>query len=206
MTKNDKPIDIPRPNLRGIESNKTTMFMLPALALNSEKTGYKLLQYFGFVNCYLKHEGGPGDYDNCLYLVFNPTGEALKRFNEFYDIYKNYPNFVEDYILDSHLLVVVFKVKDKWKSTLEEFKNSKYSRMSKEYAEMFKRPLMNGQVQITDEYHIIHKNKEYKKFLEDKLSIVTKDFTDIVVISDDAELMSPLDPEKEFFKYEIKYE
>lgn len=203
MTKN-KVLEVRRPNLTGVPENKTTQFMLPAIGLNSEKLGYRLLKYFGFVNCYLGHPEGSCECSSCLYLVFNPNTEALKRFKDFYDVYKYYPNYVEDYIVDAHLVVVVFKVREKWKATLDEFKKSQYSKMSKEYAEMFKRPLMNGTVQITDEYHVIHKNEEYKKFLEEKLSLVTKDFKDIVIIDDGAELMSPLEPDKEIFHYEIK--
>ena len=202
MTKNDKT-ELRRPNLKGIEQNKTTMFMLPAIALNSERMGYRLLQYFGFVNCYLKHEGGSCSCTDCLYMVFNPTSEALKKFKDFYEIYKTYPNYIEDYIVDAHLIVVVFRVRHKWKATLESFKLSKYSQMSKEYAEIFKTPLINGNVQISEQYYIIHKNEDFKKYLEEKLSLVTKDFKDIVIIDKHAELMSPLNPELEEFQYKI---
>ena len=154
--------------------------MLPALGLQSEKTGYKLLKYFGFINCYLDHKDGPEDCATCLYLVFNPPADAFKKFPEFYQVYKAYPNFVSDYVLDDQLIVLVFKVRDKWKETLNAFKRSKYSQMSKEYAEMFKRPTMAGPV-------------------------VTKGFRDIVVIDDNAELMSPLEEANEIFNYEIQH-
>lgn len=204
MTKNSNPKAWKRPNLLGTPQNKTTQFLLPALSLSSEKTGYKLLQYFGFINCYLDHRGGNEPCTWCLYLVFNPNDEAIKRFKDFYTIYRSYSNFVTDYIVDDHLVVVVFKVKEKWRATLEAFKKSKYSMMSKEYAEMFKRPLMNGNVQVSDEYYIIHKNKEFKRHLEDSLTIITPDFRDVIVIDDEAELMSPLIEEQEYFSYEIQ--
>jgi hypothetical protein len=194
-----------KPNLIGLPQNRTTQFMLPALGLQSEKTGYKLLKYFGFINCYLDHKDGPEDCATCLYLVFNPPADAFKKFPEFYQVYKAYPNFVSDYVLDDQLIVLVFKVRDKWKETLNAFKRSKYSQMSKEYAEMFKRPTMAGTVVVSDEYYIIHKNKDYKQQLEEQLSIITKGFRDIVVIDDNAELMSPLEEAKEIFNYEIQY-
>ena len=195
MTKNGNLMDIRKPNLRQVEHNKTTLFMLPAINLSSERTGYKLLKYFGLVNCYLGHKQSLESNPNYLFLVFNPTNEAMKKYWEFYEIYRTYPNYVTDYVVDFNLIVVVFRVRDKWRSTLDAFKASRYSKMSKEYAELFKRPnLETGKVAITNEYFIIHKHKEYKKHLEDDLA---------TTIDDTAELASPLEDEHEYFDYQM---
>lgn len=199
MTKNDNLLKVTRPTLKGTPQNKTTLFMLPALNLSGDKTGFRLLQYYGFINCYLDWKESPEAHQNCIYLVFNPTDAAMARFGEFYDIYKTYPNFVTDYVLDANLVILVFRVKDKWKETLQAFRNSKYSWMSKEYAELFKRPDLNtGRVFVQNEYYIITKDKDYKRKLEDSLSNPTS----IVVIADHLELMDSLDPAKEIFSYE----
>lgn len=195
MTRNENTKVFERPNLPKKDRNKTTLFMLPALNLSAEKTGIELLEYFGFVNCYIDHKQGLIKDPDCVYLVFNPSKEALKDFPKFFEVYKSYQNFVDDYVIDRNLIVVVFRVKDKWKNTYREFKRSNFSRMSKEYAEMFKRPdLATGKVFTSVEYFIITKHKDYRAHLEKTLD---------VEIDESAELMDRLDLKKEIFDYEL---
>lgn len=192
MTRNE---DIkPRINVLKKKRNKTTLFMLPALNLSAEKTGIELLEHFGFVNCYIEHKDSPFKGEDYVYLVFNPSKNAMKEFYKFFEVYKSYQNFIGDYVVDNNIIVVVFKVKDKWKNTYKEFKSSNYSKMSKEYAELFKRPdLATGKVFTSLEYFIITKHKDYKAHLEKYLD---------VQIDDSAELMDKLNYELEVFEYE----
>lgn len=195
MTRNENTKVFDRPNLAKKNRNKTTLFMLPALNLSAEKTGIELLEYFGFVNCYIEHKQGLIKDPDCVYLVFNPSKEALRDFHKFFEVYKSYQNFVDDYVIDRNLIVVVFRVKDKWKSSYKEFKESNYSKMSKEYAEMFKRPdLATGKVFTSVEYFIITKHKDYRAHLEKILD---------AEIEESAELMDKLDQKKEVFDYEL---
>jgi len=177
--------------------------MLPALNLSNEKSGFRLLQYFGLVNCYLDHLECKDKSSDTLYLVFNPTIEAMRRFHEFYNVYRRYPNYVGDYILDHNLIVVMFKVENRWRKALESFMKSKYSQMGADYANNFKRvdPTTNRTIYMK-EYYIIHKHKDYKKLLEDKLSNVVGSEESLVHISDEAELMDRLDLNNEIFSYE----
>jgi len=188
----EKTLEIIRPNIKA-SVNKTTAFIIPALDLNTNKLNYKLLEMFGFVNCYLWVKNSPYKNDSYVYLVFNPTKEGLANFYRLYSIYRTYNNFVADYMLDYNLIVVVLKVKEKWKHTYEMFKQSKYSQMSKEYADLFKTVTLSGKVTVGYQYLIIHKHKEYKEHLEKELD---------VHIDSSAELMDRLDPEKEIFNYE----
>lgn len=195
MTRNENYI-ISRPKLRKIEVNKTTRFLLPSISLTQEKTKLRMLEYYGFVNCYINHKQTCFYSPNYLYLVFNPTKEALKTFNKFYDIYRTYPNFVRDYIVDYNLIVLVFKVKDKWIGAYQKFKESKYSEMNQSgYAELFKHlDVQSGKVSILQQNLVITRHIEYKKHLEQELDCQ---------IDSKAELMSKID-EKEFFNYEFK--
>lgn len=194
MTKNEQSKEFSRPNLSETPVNKTTHFMLPALNFNIEKTSFKLLKYFGLVNCYIGHKQGLDTNPTSVYMVFNPSMEAIKRFHQFYDIYKTYPNFIRDYVVDKNLIVLVFKIKDKWMNSFKSFRESKYSEMSKEYAELFKRPdLATGKVHVGREYYVIHKHKDLKVHMEEELG---------VKIDDSWELMDPLDLSKEIFDYD----
>ena len=167
--------------------------MLPSVNFNKDKISFKLLKYFGFVNCYLDYKQSLESNPDFIYIVFNPDKEAIRRFRDFYDLYRVLPNFVTDYPIDNNLIVLVFRIRDKWKDTLQAFKESRYSAMSKEYAELFKRPdLATGRVQVGREYHVIHRSKELRAHMEEELN---------ARISPDAELMSPLDMEKEVFDY-----
>lgn len=196
MIKNEESRVLLRPNLADTPVNKTTLFMLPSLNLNKEKTSYRLLKYFGLVNCYIRHKQGPIQDPDTVCMVFNPTKDSMERFANFYEIYKTYPSFVTDYTVDQNLIVLVFKVQPRWQESYEKFKLSKYSKMSKEYAEMFKIPdLITGRVRVANEYHIIHKSKELRLQMEEDLG---------VKIDESWELASPLDLEKEEFDYEIR--
>lgn len=127
-------------------------------------------------------------------MVFNPDKEAYKRFHQFYDLYKTYPNFIRDYVIDQNLIVLVFKIKDKWTGTLKAFKDSKYSEMSKEFAELHKKlDLSTGKVYMSKEYYVIHRHKDLRQKMEEDLG---------VKIEESWELLDPLDLDKEIFDYE----
>lgn len=194
MTKNETIYTIRRPNLKGIPRNKTTLFMLPSIGFKEEKTGMRLLKYYGFVNCYLSHTQSTETYTDCLILVFNPTSEALAQFKEFYNIYKTYPNFVDDYTIDLNVIAVVFRVLPRWLHAFKEFQNSRYSSMPQDYIDLFKRlDPVTGKLKATDAYYIMKKDSDYRRRLEESLE---------VRIDKNAELMSPLN-EDEIFNYGI---
>jgi len=193
MTKNETYYGIRKPNLRGMPYNKTTLFMLPAIGFKEEKTSVRLLRYYGLINCYLSHKQSMESYPDCLSLVFNPTDEALAKFKDFYNIYRTYPNYVDDYVVDHNLIVVVFKVLPKWLPSFNYFKQSKYSKMAKDYAELFRRVDMGaGTTKATNEYFIMKRDPAYRKNLEESLE---------VVIDEDAELLDKLKMEEEIFDY-----
>lgn len=178
-------LGIPKPNLRKVASNKSTRFMLPSINLSSDKTKLKMLEYYGFVNCYIEHKQTHFYSPNYLYLLFNPNSEALKSYNKFHEIYKTYPNYIRDYIVDFNLIMVIFKVKSKWQSAYEQFKRSNYSSMGKDYSELFKHlDIQSGKVTILQQNLIITRHEEYRKHLEESLD---------TQISKSAELMSPID-------------
>lgn len=199
MTKNESLVSIKTPNLRGSPETRTTRFMLPAIGLSSDVLPFKLLVHFGFINCYLSHKESLEEYPNSIILVFNPTDTVVKKFHSFYELYSQYPNYITTYAVDLNLIVVVFKVQDRWVPVLESFKKSQYSKIPKSYAELLKSiDLVTGKVYKSKEYKIIHKDKEYKEQLEQALSNPRSP----VVIDDSQELMSPLDLELETFSYE----
>lgn len=205
MTKNSNLDLIVPSNFSQTYYNKTTLFMLPAIGFKEEKTNLKLLKYFGFVNCYLTHIQSPIICDDCLVLIFNPSNQALEKFKDFYSVYRTYPNYVTDYPIDYRLIAVVFKVLPKWKESLKAFKESKYSGMSTEYADLFKSLDMGtGKIVARPEYFIIKKDDQYRKRLEESLSNVVGDQPpSLVKIEKEAELMSPLNPLKENLNYEF---
>ena len=192
MTLNENTKEIVSPNIKE-QLNKTTAFMLPALDLTGEKASYKMLEQFGFVNCYIDHKQSLYRDETHIFMVFNLNKQIRKDFYKLYNIYKSFKNFITDYMVDHNLIVVVFKVKSKWQNTYEMFKQSRYSQMSREYADMFKQVTLAGNVNVGYQYLVIHKHKEYREHLEKELD---------VQISPKAELMDRLDLTKEIFDYE----
>lgn len=188
-------LNIEKPNLRNIASNKTTRFMLPSISLLASKTSLKMLEYYGFVNCYIEHKQTYFYAPNYLYLVFNPDYKAVKTYKDFYEIYRTYPNYIRDYIIDFNLIVVVFSIKSKYIGAYKAFKESKYSSMTNEYAsDSFKQyDIPSGKTIVHPQYLIINKSEEYRKHLEDTLDCR---------INPKAELLDRID-KREFLEYKI---
>jgi hypothetical protein len=205
MTKNANLGLTQAPDMSHLPHNKTTLFMLPAIGFKEEKTSLKLLKYYGFVNCYLSHVQSPVEYTDCLTLIFNPSVQALEKFKDFYKVYRTYSNFVTDYTIDHRLIALVFRVLPRWGESLKAFRESKYSKMAKEYADLFKNiDMATGKVLAGPEYFIMRKDPEYRKYLEDSLSNrVGKEPPSLVKINPDAELMSALDLNKEHLNYAL---
>lgn len=205
MTKNENLSLVRSPDFSQVPHNKTTLFMLPSIGFKEEKTPLRLLKYYGFINCYLSHTQSLVEYEDCLTLIFNPSNEALAKFKDFYKIYRTYPNFVIDYTIDYRLIALVFRVPPKWSATLKAFKDSQYSKMSKDYSELFKNiDMSTGKVLAGPEYFIMRRDPDYRKHLEDSLSNrVGHEPPSLVKIAEDAELMSPLDSKKEHLNYEF---
>lgn len=189
----DKTIEAKRTLFLTKEWNKTSLYMTPALDFNRKNMGMEILRYYGFVNCFLDFEQCPIKKNpNYIYVVFNPSTEALKSFSDFYNTYSKYSNFVDDFIIDYNLIVLVFSIKDKWKTAFEYFKKSQYSKMGKDYSDMFVKIDNVGKKTVDKQYYVILKHKDLKLKIEKELA---------VKISDDAELASPLEFEKETFNY-----
>lgn len=149
--------------------NLSLLFLLPLLKINVYD-----LEKHGFINTFLgdsEHEEVEGDL---LYLLFKP--KDLFSFGEFL-LTQEGKGLIEDYDYDGGLVVLVYKLPEKFKGDYEHFYQSKYSRFSDEFKEQFPRTVkvnMAGMKKTvgSTQWAIFSRDEGLIKEWEDEIGVV----------------------------------
>lgn len=202
MTKNEYYTafcEAPRPKE---ELNSTTHFLLPSVEIPLK---FLTLRQNGFVNAYIDDAENGSFYANCLFLLFNPLS-IDDGYRDFERYIRGLENYVTDYDCGRNMIMFVFKVKDKWVGNLGKFKKSKYSQFDKDYVKTFFTPTIRQKDKTVPNkfYQILTKDPEYRKRLEYYLSHIGGFKLNEVVIPEENELASPIDPAREVFRFKSK--
>ena len=149
----------------------TSIFIVPTLKV--PKDG---LKNNGFINGYIEDEGKDVQYENAVYLLFQP--KCLDKFREFLDDeYEGTRKIIEDYDYEGGYVVVVYKLEDELKEDFNLVKQGKYSKTSKEFQEIFpkdvsvKTPRGIFKNELSLQYRIFNKTEDLVEFWEDKLGV-----------------------------------
>ena len=157
-----------------IKKNITSIFMVPTLFIGRDN-----LIDNGFVNGYVCDLQKEFNYEDCVYVLFRP--KDIMRFREFLQVeYDRTESIVEDYDYEGGYVVVVYKLKTKFKKDFDLIKQGKYSKTSQEFKDLFPKTItiMKGLLrrdEISLQYRVFYKTEDLKKYWEDKLGV---DFTD----------------------------
>lgn len=133
----------------------------------------------GFINGYVKDESREVQYENCIYLLFQPAD--LDKFREFLDSeYERTKSLIDDYDYEKGYVVVVYKLDSKFAKDFDLVKNSKYSKTSAIFQTLFPKVVKikhNGlhKDEISLQYRIFNRTEDLIKFWEEKLGV---DFDD----------------------------
>jgi len=145
------------------------------------------------------------EYKNHLFILVWVDHELIGGrdvFSDKLDILREYDCYEADYPFDhpveGYLHMLVFTIPEEFKNSIDEFKKGKYSRMYtiRQITKLFPK--------TSEEYLVLTKNNNYKKFFENKLNSLSKDAlpgTEIV-LPEDAELDYLLNLDEEIFNYE----
>jgi hypothetical protein len=114
-------------------------------------------------------------YENCIYLLFQP--KDLDKFREFLDSeYERTKAIVDDYDYKDGFVVVVYKLDSKFKKDFGLIREGLYSRTSKEFQALFPKIVKikrNGlqKDEISLQYRVFNRTEDLIKFWEDKLGV-----------------------------------
>jgi hypothetical protein len=129
----------------------------------------------GFINGYVKDGSREVQYENCIYLLFQP--KDLDKFREFLDSeYERTKDIIDDYDYDNGYVVVVYQLDSKFAKDFALIRRSKYSKTSSTFQAMFPKVIKikkNGlhKDEISLQYRVFNRTEDLIKFWEDKLGV-----------------------------------
>jgi len=153
-----------------IKRTITSIFMVPTLKISKER-----MIANGFINGYSKDANRDIQYEDAVYLLFQP--KDLDKFREFLDSeYERTKSVIDDYDYEDGYVVVVYKLDPDLKLDFELIRQGKYSRTSKKFKTLFPEKSVtnvNGlkSEKYTLSYHIFNKSTDMIDYWEDKLGV-----------------------------------
>ena len=153
-----------------VKKTITSIFMVPTLQIPKGE-----LSDNGFINGYVKDESREVQYENCIYLLFQPKN--LDKFREFLDDeYERTKGIVDDYDYEDGFVVVVYQLDPKFAKDFKLVKKSKYSHTSKSFQALFPKLVKIKKAgyhkdEISLQYRVFNKTEDLVKFWEDKLGV-----------------------------------
>jgi hypothetical protein len=153
-----------------VKKTVTSIFMVPTLKITRSA-----LQENGFINGYVKDGGREVQYEDCIYLLFQP--KDLDKFREFLDSeYERTKAIIDDYDYQDGFVVVVYQLDSKFKKDFMLIREGLYSRTSKGFQAMFPKIIKikkNGlhRDEISLQYRVFNRTEDLIKFWEDKLGV-----------------------------------
>lgn len=115
------------------------------------------------------------DYEDCIYLVFHP--KDMDMFRLFLDSeYERTSSLLDDYDYPGGYVVLVYKLDDNFKDDFALVRESKYSKTSIEFQELFPKviKILVGSLrrdEISLQYKIFKKTNDLVEFWEEKFGV-----------------------------------
>jgi len=148
--------------------------MVPTLKIPKDA-----LRENGFINGYVKDGSREVQYDNCIYLLFQP--KDLDKFREFLDSeYERTKDLIDDYDYEEGYVVVVYQLDAKFSKDFDLVRRGKYSKTSPAFQALFPKVIKikkNGlhRDEISLQYRVFNRTEDLIKFWEAKLGVEFSD-------------------------------
>jgi len=148
--------------------------MVPTLKIPKDA-----LRENGFINGYVKDGSREVQYDNCIYLLFQP--KDLDKFREFLDSeYERTKDLIDDYDYEEGYVVVVYQLDAKFSKDFDLVRRGKYSKTSPAFQALFPKVIKikkNGlhRDEISLQYRVFNRTEDLIKFWEEKLGVEFSD-------------------------------
>ena len=156
--------------MNDVKKTITSIFMVPTLKIPRGE-----LQDNGFINGYIQDGSKEVQYDDCIYLLFQP--KDLDKFREFLDSeYERTKAIIDDYDYQDGFVVVVYQLDKKFNKDFMLIREGLYSRTSKDFQALFPKIIKikkNGlqRDEISLQYRVFNRTEDLIKFWEDKLGV-----------------------------------
>lgn len=157
-----------------VKKTMTSIFMVPTVGIDRD-----ILNDNGFINGYSRDGNRDTEYENCIYILFNP--KDLEKFREFLDReYERTKSVIDDYDYEGGFVVVVYELDLKFKKDFTIIKEGLYSKTSQEFQAKFPKviKIKRGgfyKDEISLQYRVFNKTEDLRKFWENKIGV---DFED----------------------------
>jgi len=148
----------------------TSIFIVPTLKINRDK-----LKENGYLNGYMSDVRRDVQYQNAVYLLFQPTN--LDRFREFLiNESERTRQLIDDYDYEDGFVVVVYTLDKKWKKDFALVREGLYSQTSQEFQDDFPKIIKiikSGlhKDEISLQFRIFRKTEDLRKYWEDRLDM-----------------------------------
>jgi len=148
----------------------TSIFIVPTLKINRDK-----LKENGYLNGYMSDVRRDVQYQNAVYLLFQPTN--LDRFREFLiNESERTRQLIDDYDYEDGFVVVVYTLDKKWKKDFALVREGLYSQTSQEFQDDFPKVIKiikSGlhRDEISLQYRIFKKTDDLRTYWEDRLDM-----------------------------------
>jgi hypothetical protein len=153
-----------------VKKTITSVFMVPTLKIPKDA-----LKDNAFINGYVRDGNREVQYENCIYLLFQP--KDLDKFREFLDSeYERTKSVIDDYDYQDGYVVVVYQLDPKFKKDFGLIREGLYSRTSSSFQALFPKVIKitkNGlhRDEISLQYRVFNRTEDLVKFWEDKLGV-----------------------------------
>jgi len=153
-----------------VKKTITSIFMVPTLQINKEE-----LKDNGFINGYVKDGTKDMQYENAVYLLFQP--KDLDKFREFLDKeYERTKDVIDDYDYEDGFVVVVYQLNSKYAKDFRLIQKGKYSHTSSAFQALFPKIVKIkykglNRDEVSLQYRVFNKTEDLVKFWEDKLGV-----------------------------------
>lgn len=206
MTKNDLDINellqekykVPE-SVWDKRNTKTTHFMLNTIFHNASLTSTEY-----FVNAFLDDADFPHKIIRPLFLLFR-TNPRDNKWETILPRLRSKSEYLMEYFCGmqdkKQLIMLVFRIPEKYTKDYLYFKNGKYSQFSPEYKKLFNRYMTNDKAQPVESniWRVINKSNDLRLELE-------KYFGEPVKFSPNDELWGVPEPNFEVYRYKPKKE
>jgi hypothetical protein len=145
---------------------KTSHFLMPSVFPNNSLMGTEY-----FVNAFIDDGGFRHTLDRVIFVLFKTDvknqkwGMLAQRLRSKAEYLLEYFCGIQD---NKHLIMMVFKIPEKFINDYVHFLDGKYSRFSEEYKKLFPKHAYNEKAQPIEStiWRVIHKSEELKRELE----------------------------------------
>jgi hypothetical protein len=183
------------------KKTKTSHFMMPAVFPNNSLMGTEY-----FVNAFLDDYGFGHTLDRVIFVLFK-TDVKNQKWQMLTQRLRTKGEYILEYFCGiqdgKHLIMMVFRIPDKYINDYINFLDGKYSKFSDDYKKLFPQHTYNERAQPIEStiWRVIHKSESLKKELE-RFFTINPGGKNPTVFGPDDELWGIPEPKFEVYRYE----